>query len=297
MRRLVVLATLVFIGSPIALAAEGVSKRWNLVGTVIDRGAGIAGLCSGAFGLDIKGPQDQDDCDGFFDVLFYADLRSRQVFWSRGSSERVNTPNLRRTSIVSLRSQLQSGGETVLENIRTSYLESDQFKGVPELSKKDPADPQSQVEYEPVKTDQANHELNNNNRKPVVKPKSEDPTLGNCRVGDKVDFSGGWAVGAAGVFPFSDPASVMDRVQESSEKDRERMAKDSPMVFRWHQNGVGCEGVGRLEAMPVFLSRPLGGGAIRGGRFFIVTANVSADDGRKGACYLLVDARNLRCAW
>lgn len=114
-----ILAVLCFASSA-AMAAD--EKGWFLANSVADRGPGMAGLCSGSFNLVIKQPQEPEDCDGFFDVLFYADLKSRKIYWSKSAAQQVDTSDYKRSVVGVLRGQLQSGGAATLEQMRDFYL-------------------------------------------------------------------------------------------------------------------------------------------------------------------------------
>lgn len=114
-----ILAVLCFASSA-AMAAD--EKGWFLANSVADRGPGMAGLCSGVMTLEIKGPQEQDDCDGSFEVLFYADLKTRRIYWSKSAAQRVNTQEWRNSSIAVLSHQLKSEGKLTLEQMRAFHL-------------------------------------------------------------------------------------------------------------------------------------------------------------------------------
>lgn len=96
---------------PVSSADE---TTWYLQNSVSERGSGMAGLCSGGFNLVIKGPQEQDDCDGFFDVLFYADLKNRKIYWSKAAARSVSTKEYKESSTAVLRSQLRGDGKQTL---------------------------------------------------------------------------------------------------------------------------------------------------------------------------------------
>jgi len=87
----------------------------------------------------------------------------------------------------------------------------------------------------------------------------------------------------------------MERMDGASEKSRQKISEELPMRLRWGTEGVGCEGVSLAKPMQIYLSEPLGGGAIKGGRFYVVAADVRGDNGNRGTCYLLVNARDVRC--
>lgn len=103
-----------------AMAAD--EKGWFLANSVADRGPGMAGLCSGSFNLVIKQPQEPEDCDGFFDVLFYADLKTRKVYWSRSAVNKVDAKELKHSTISVLRDQMAGGGSQTLESMRSFYF-------------------------------------------------------------------------------------------------------------------------------------------------------------------------------
>lgn len=105
-------------------ASAADETAWYLQNTVSERGPGMAGLCSGGFNLVIKQPLEEEDCDGFFDVLFYADLKTRKIYWSKAAAKSVSTREYRESSTAVLRNQLQSGGKQTLEDMRAFYLSS-----------------------------------------------------------------------------------------------------------------------------------------------------------------------------
>lgn len=264
------------------MAAE--EKGWFLANSVADSGPGMAGLCSGSFNLVIKQPQEPEDCDGFFDVLFYADLKTRRVYWSKSAAQKVDASDYKRSVVAVLGNQLQSGGAQTLEQMREFYFPSGQEAAIPKVDGKASKIAEKETEQR---------------LPPEREPKRSQPVgvpaIGACRVGDELVFSGGWVVGAAGAFPFSNPVAAMERLQTSNDKDRKLLAEESPMRFRWRGRGVGCEGIGWLKPMPVFLSEPVGGGSVKDGRYFVVTADVQTGEGKKGACYLLVEKKDLAC--
>lgn len=276
-----ILAVLCFASSA-AMAAD--EKGWYLANSVADSGPGMAGLCSGSFNLVIKQPQELEDCDGFFDVLFYADLKTRRVYWSKSAAQKVDASDYKRSVVAVLGNQLQSGGAQTLEQMREFYFPPGQESAMTKVDGK-----ASKVTEKATEEKQQSEGEQKNSRR------VEAPAVGACRVGDELAFMGGWIVGAAGSFPLGNPVAVMERLQDGSARDRQKIAEDAPMRFRWHGRGVGCEGVSQAKPMPVYLSEPLGGGTVKGGRFVVVTADVRGDNGRKGACYLLVSTKDVQC--
>lgn len=117
------LFVLCFFAASAAYAAD--DAAWYMQNTVADRGPGMAGLCSGSFNLVIKQPQEEEDCDGFFDVLFYADLKTRKVYWSKSAVQKVDAPDYKRTVIAVLRNQMREGGSQTLDQMREFYLGSE----------------------------------------------------------------------------------------------------------------------------------------------------------------------------
>lgn len=275
-----ILAVLCFASSA-AMAVD--EKGWFLGKSVTERGPGMVSLCSSVMTLEIKGPQEQDDCDGFFDVLFYADLKTRTIYWSKSAAQKVNTQDWRNSTVAVLSHQLKSEGKPTLEQMREFYFPPGQ-------------EAVSDVDGKVTKVAQKTAEERQTSvGEPKRSQKVEAPAVGGCRVGDKLAFMGGWVVGAAGSFPLGNPVAVMERLQDGSAIERQKIAEDSPMRFRWHSRGVGCEGVSQAKPMPVYLSEPLGGGTVKSGRFVVVTSDVRGDNGRKGVCYLLVAAKDVQC--
>jgi len=115
----------VFSLSAVFAASAADEMAWHLQNTVSDRGPGMAGLCSGGFNLVIKGPQEQDDCDGFFDELFYADLKNRKIYWSKAAAQSADTPDFKQAVIAVLRNQMRAGGAQTLDQMREFYLGSE----------------------------------------------------------------------------------------------------------------------------------------------------------------------------
>ncbi len=106
----------------VSVASAADDTAWYMQNTVADRGPGMAGLCSGSFNLVIKQPQEEEDCDGFFDVLFYADLKNRKIYWSKAAARSVSTKEYQESSTAVLRGQLRGGGKQTLEDMRAFYL-------------------------------------------------------------------------------------------------------------------------------------------------------------------------------
>lgn len=109
----------------VSVASAADDTAWYMQNTVADRGPGIAGLCSGSFNLVIKQPQEEEDCDGFFDVLFYADLKTRKVYWSKSAVKKVDAPDYKRTVVAVLKNQMRAGGSQTLDQMREFYLGSE----------------------------------------------------------------------------------------------------------------------------------------------------------------------------
>jgi hypothetical protein len=116
-----------------------------------------------------------------------------------------------------------------------------------------------------------------------------------CNKGSEALFAGGWIVGAGGN-GFIDPVKTLEDVLEAPFKEKEIIWNRFPLVVRWDKYGrAGCHGVSFLDSQTVFVSEPLGGGKIRGGKFSVVAARITTEGGRTAACLIVVPTQDLIC--
>lgn len=116
---------------------------------------------------------------------------------------------------------------------------------------------------------------------------------GSCKMGDPLQFHGGWAVGAGGVVPFENPAVNFENFLARDEATQSKYAQEDALKF---DRRGGCTGVGQIDPATVYLSQPLSGGEIRGGKFLVVGVNGTDEWGAKRACLVLVRSTDVTCA-
>ncbi len=117
---------------------------------------------------------------------------------------------------------------------------------------------------------------------------ADDEIEMTCKAGDEAYFTGGFVAGAAGNL-LSDPVQSLEDYIKSPK------SKHIPLRILWSYQGTMCDGVGSLDANKVYISEPLGGGKIRGGKYLVLAIDVHAENGRKGACLILAQSKDVKC--
>lgn len=115
---------------------------------------------------------------------------------------------------------------------------------------------------------------------------------GECKVGDRLELLGGWVAGAAGNL-FSDPTRDLKIMLDGNTDERSYLINNFPLNYNVQG---GCMGVGHIRPMEAFLSEPLGGGKVEGGRFLVVTVNAGFLAAPSRACFLVVPSSEVTCA-
>lgn len=115
---------------------------------------------------------------------------------------------------------------------------------------------------------------------------------GNCKIGDPLQFVGGWAVGAGGVSPFENPATNFENFLAQDSEDQTRFAEQDPLKFDVRG---GCTGVGHIDPTTMYLSQPLGGGTVKGGKFLVTAVNGTDGFGQRRACQIIVRTADVTC--
>lgn len=120
----------------------------------------------------------------------------------------------------------------------------------------------------------------------------------SCSPKNYTEFLGGYIIGAAGTILFS-PVDAFEEFLEMSDDAKEEVISANPLTIRIHGNPyeAGCEGFAELDPDKVWITEPLGGGLVRGGKFTVVRKVISYATGKKSAvCEILVRTEDLSCA-
>ncbi len=115
---------------------------------------------------------------------------------------------------------------------------------------------------------------------------------GECKVGDRLDLQGGWVAGAGGN-QFANPVRDLKIVLDGNADERSFLINNIPLHYN---SQAGCMGVGTIRPMQAYLSQPLYGGQVEGGRFLIVSVNAGFLAAPSRACFLVVPASEVTCA-